>query len=304
MTLLSLTLVIFAGFVHAGWNFLAKSSGGDVRFVLLMTVAVAIIWAPLGVPYIWHEVPQYGLWQWTVLLLSAAVHIVYHVVLLRGYRKGELSVVYPLARGTAPLFTASAACLVLNENLGVLGWIGVASIVTGVVWTAGGPALVKKLLSSRTEDLPPEEVTRLKAGLGYGLLCGLIIASYSVLDGYAVKEANMTPVGMEYVSTLVRIPMTIALLMWLRRSEPLSMGGYFRRLRRPILIVGALSPVSYVLMLYASTLAPLSHVAPAREVSMLFAALFAGTLLGEKSSKARIAGAGCIAGGVTALAFA
>lgn len=304
MTILSISLVLLAAFVHAGWNVLAKSSRGDVRFVLLFTIVVAILWAPLGLPYAWREVPHYGGLQWVILLVSSVVHIAYHVVLLRGYRKGELSVVYPLARGTAPLFTAFAASLVLQENLGWLGWLGVAGIVTGVVTIAGGPALLKNLLRSRTEGLSPEDADKLRAGLLYGVLTGLIIASYSVLDGYAVKQAEMTPIGLEYVSTLLRIPMTLALLFWLRRTENLSMGGYFRQTRRAVLVVGALSPVPYVLMLYAATMAPLSMVAPAREVSMLFAALFAGSLLGESRSLSRLAGAGCIASGVAALSFA
>lgn len=304
MTFLSFSLVILAAFIHAGWNFLAKSSGGDVRFVLLMSVAVVVLWAPLGMPVALQEMPSYGPWQWAIVVASAALHVAYHIFLLRGYRKGELTVVYPLARGTAPLLTALAASIVLQENLGLLGWLGVGGIVIGVVTTAGGPALLHKLFNSRTEAQPSEENDRLRAGLAYGVLSGLTIAAYSVVDGYGVKRADMTPIGLEYVSTLVRVPVTLLLLLWLRRTESLSMGGYFKRLRRPILIVGALSPVPYVLMLYASTMAPLSFVAPAREVSMLFAALFAGTLLGERSSKSRIAGIGCIAGGVTALAFA
>lgn len=303
MSLLPLSLILVAALIHAGWNLLAKRSGGDVRFALISAVAVAVLWAPVGVWQAWGALPGFGGLQWSLVTASAALHVAYYVTLLRGYRHGDLTVVYPLARGTGPLLTALGATLGFGETLGVRGWAGVLGIVGGVVLIAGGPGLLRALRRVPGAGLGADERQRLKAGLGYGALTGLFIAGYSLVDGYAVQHAGVSPIVVDYVGTLLRIPMTLALLLWLRRSEPLSMGGYWRRMGRTALLIGAISPVAYVLVLYAATMAPLSQVAPAREVSMLFAALLGGSLLGERDRAVRLLGAACIAGGVVALAW-
>jgi drug/metabolite transporter (DMT)-like permease len=225
---------------------------------------------------------------------------VYFVTLLRGYRLGDLSVVYPLARGTGPLITAFVATTFLDEALGVVGWAGVLGIVGGIMIIAGGPALLK---SMRGGSHSRHDLMRLRAGVGYGLVTGAFIAAYTVVDGYAVKHAGMSPVLVDYLSNVVRLPLT-ALLIWaIRQREPLPLLAYAKQMWRPALAIGALSPIAYVLVLYAVAMAPLSQVAPVREVSMLFAAFLGGSQLGEHNRRARLFGAACIAGGVVAIAL-
>jgi drug/metabolite transporter (DMT)-like permease len=298
MSALPLSLVLVAALIHATWNLVAKKAGGDIRFALLTCITLAIVWAPLGIWFIWQQAGAFGWLQWSLIFVSGAVHLIYYLTLLRGYRLGDLSVVYPLARGSGPLLTALVATSFFGESLRLLGWLGVLSIVGGIVLIAGGPALIRAFHSKDQSD---KTHAALRAGVIYGLLTGLFIAVYTLVDGYSVKHAGISPVLVDYLGNLARMPLVIAILLFVRSREKLSMGGYVRQMWKPALLVGAISPVSYVMVLYAATMAPLSQVAPARELSMLFAALFGGRLLGERDAGMRLLGAACIAVGVIAL---
>jgi drug/metabolite transporter (DMT)-like permease len=290
MPLSALALVVLAGFIHACWNIAAKKAGGDVRFVAFTSVVLMVFWAPVGLWVGWQQVPAWGLLEWALVLASALLHIVYFIVLLRGYRQADLTVVYPLARGTGPLLSSMVAIFFLGEQISALGLVGILGVVGGVFLIAGGPGLWKA-----AQD--PQQQARVRTGIFYGGITGLFIASYTVVDGYAVKVALMSPILVDYFGNLVRL---VFLTPTLLRDRP-AVWALWLQQRRYALIVGIFSPVSYVLVLYALQVAPLSHVAPAREVSMLFAALLGGHLLGEKDRGPRIAGAALIAAGVMAL---
>jgi drug/metabolite transporter (DMT)-like permease len=290
MPLSALALVVLAGFIHACWNIAAKKAGGDVRFVAFTSVVLMVFWAPVGLWVGWQQVPAWGLLEWALVLASALLHIVYFIVLLRGYRQADLTVVYPLARGSGPLLSSMVAIFFLGEQISALGLIGILGVVGGVFLIAGGPGLWKA-----AQD--PQQQARVRTGIFYGGITGLFIASYTVVDGYAVKVALMSPILVDYFGNLVRL---FFLTPTLLRDRP-AVWALWLQQRRYALIVGIFSPVSYVLVLYALKVAPLSHVAPAREVSMLFAALLGGHLLGEKDRGPRIAGAALIAAGVMAL---
>jgi drug/metabolite transporter (DMT)-like permease len=169
---------------------------------------------------------------------------------------------------------------------------GIAGVVGGVFLVAGGPSLWH-----RSHD--PEARRRLHKGMVYGLLTGAFIAAYTVVDGYAVKVVLISPILVDYMGAVLRI---FVLAPSVARDLPTAR-SHWRAQWKFALFVGIISPVSYVLVLYAMQSAPLSHVAPAREVSMLFAALIGGQLLGEGDRWLRLLGAGCIAAGVMALAL-
>jgi len=290
MPLSALALVVLAGFIHASWNIAAKKADGDVRFVAFTALVLMVFWAPVGVWVGWQQVPLWGVIEWALVLASALIHVGYFIVLLRGYRKADLTVVYPLARGSGPLLSSMVAIVFLGEQISALGLVGILAVVCGVFLIAGGPGLWKA-----AND--PQQQARVRTGIFYGAITGLFIASYTVIDGYAVKVALMSPILVDYVGNLLRL---MFLLPTLLRERPV-VAQMWRKQRRYALIVGIFSPVSYVLVLYAMQVAPLSHVAPAREVSMLFAALLGGHLLGEKDRGQRILGAALIAMGVMAL---
>ena len=290
MPLSALALVVLAGFIHASWNIAAKKADGDVRFVAFTALVLMVFWAPVGVWVGWQQVPLWGAMEWALVLASALIHVGYFIVLLRGYKKADLTVVYPLARGSGPLLSSMVAIVFLGEQISALGLAGILGVVGGVFLIAGGPGLWKA-----AHD--PLQQARVRTGIFYGASTGLFIASYTVIDGYAVKVALMSPILVDYVGNLLRL---VVLLPTLLRERPV-VAQMWREQRRYALIVGIFSPVSYVLVLYAMQVAPLSHVAPAREVSMLFAALLGGHLLGEKDRGPRILGAALIAMGVMAL---
>lgn len=292
MSLQAFALIILAGLIHACWNIAAKKAGGDARFAFFTSALMMFIWAPLGWWMGRDVVPGWGRMEWGFVVASGLLHVGYYVILLRGYRKADLTVVYPLARGSGPLLSSLVAITLLGERISALGVFGIAGVVGGVFLIAGGPALLRA-----AHD--PAARQRVHAGIFYGVLTGVFIASYTVVDGYAVKVLLMSPILVDYMGNFVRVGV-LAPTVLRDRATALRL---WRLQWRFALLVAAVSPVAYVLVLYAMKEAPLSHVAPAREVSMLFAALIGGHLLGEGDRLARIAGAVLIAAGVTALAL-
>jgi drug/metabolite transporter (DMT)-like permease len=288
----ALALVLLAGLIHASWNIAAKKAGGDARFAAFTGFVLMVFWAPLGLWLGWQQVPLWGRTEWVFIGASGVLHLVYYLTLLRGYRKADLTVVYPLARGSGPLLSSLAAIVLLGEQISALGAAGIAGVVGGVFLVAGGPGLMRA-----THD--PAGRARVMRGLRYGLLTGVFIASYTVVDGYAVKVLLMSPILLDYFGNFVRLAFVVPAVL---RDRPAAV-ALWRRQWKHALLVGIVSPVSYVLVLYAMQVAPLSHVAPAREVSMLFAALLGGHLLGEGDRALRLAGAALIAIGVMALAL-
>jgi len=291
MPALSLALVVLAGLIHAVWNITAKKAAGDARFATFTGLLMAVIWAPLGIWLGWDVLPTWGAAEWGFVAASGIVHVLYYIALLRGYRKADLTVVYPLARGSGPLLSSLVAIVLLGEQITALGMTGICAVVVGVFFIAGGPGLFRV-----AHD--PAKHAAVRAGMLYGLLTGVFIASYTVIDGYAVKFLLMSPILLDYYGNFARL----VLLMPTVLRDRATAAQHWRRQWKHAVIVAFLSPIGYVLVLYAMKAAPLSHVAPAREVSMLFAALIGGQLLGERDRLARIAGASLIAFGVMALA--
>lgn len=288
----ALALVIFAGLIHASWNIAAKKAGGDVRFAAFTGAVMMLFWAPLGIWLGVEEIPRWGRIEWLLIAASALLHTLYYVTLLRGYRKADLTVVYPLARGSGPLLSSLVAITLLGEHLSALGALGIVGVVGGVFLIAGGPSLWR----ARQDPLQRK---RLHKGMVYGLLTGVFIASYTVIDGYAVKFVLMSPILLDYIGNLFRMVLLVPAVL---RDRTEARRHWLLQWKYAV-FVGIISPVSYVLVLYAVKVAPLSHVAPAREVSMLFAALLGGQLLGEGDRLPRLLGAALIAVGVMALAL-
>jgi drug/metabolite transporter (DMT)-like permease len=263
-----------------------------VRFATFTGLVMMVFWAPLGLWLGIDQVPGWGRAEWLLVGTSAVLHTLYYIVLLRGYRKADLTVVYPLARGSGPLLSSMAAIFFLGEQISTLGAAGIAGVVVGVFLIAGGPGLWRA-----THD--PERRKRIHKGMLYGVITGVFIASYTVVDGYAVKFLLMSPILLDYMGNLLRL---VVLVPTVVRDMPAAAILWQRQWKYAV-FVGIISPVSYVLVLYAMQTAPLSHVAPAREISMLFAALLGGQLLGEGDRALRLLGAAFIGAGVMALAI-
>ncbi len=292
MPLSAFALILLAGVIHASWNIAAKKANGDSRFAFQSGVFMAVVWAPVGITLGWSVVPTWGTKEWAFIVLSGVLHVFYYVVLLRGYRKSDLTVVYPLARGSGPLLSSLVAILFLGEKISLVGVAGIFGVVLGVFLVAGGPRLFHK-------KHDPVQRERVQKGLRYGVLTGAFIAAYTITDSYAVKFLAMSPILLDYMSNFVRL----VLLLPAALQDRATTSRMWREQWKYALLVAAISPVSYVLVLYAVQQAPISHVAPAREVSMLFAALIGGHLLREGDRMLRLLGALFIAAGVIALAL-
>ncbi len=289
---IALALVLTAALLHALWNIAAKKAGGNHHLALLSVVMTVALWAPVALWFGVDEWRRWGLIEWAALGASALVHVLYFTVLLTGYRKADLTVVYPVARGSGPLLACVGAVLALGETITLLGGIGIVAVCGGVFMIAGGPRLF------RGGDGAAHQ--KALAGVRWGALTGALIAGYTVIDGYAVKVLLIGPVLVDYVGNVLRVPI-------LAPAAVRDWHGFVEASRtqwKHALVVAVLGPLAYILVLYAVKMAPLSHVAPAREVSMLFAALIGGRLLGEGDRALRLFGAAFIAIGVIALATA
>lgn len=292
MTASALALVVLAGLIHATWNIVAKKAGGDVRFAAFTALLLALLWAPLGIWLGWEVVPTWGRVEWALVIASGILHVLYYITLLRGYRNADLTVVYPLARGAGPLLSSLVAILLFGERVTLPGIAGMVAVVAGVFFVAGGRRLL------RAADAPAGHA-RTRAGLLYGVVTGVFIASYTLVDAYAVKFVLMSPILLDYYGNFVRLALIAPSVL----RDRVTAARHWRAQWKAALIVAAISPLAYVLVLYAMRMSPVSHVAPAREVSMLFAALIGGQLLGERDRIARTAGAALIALGIMALAL-
>jgi drug/metabolite transporter (DMT)-like permease len=289
---IALALVLTAALLHALWNISAKKAGGNHHFALLSVLMTVVLWAPVALWFGVDEWRRWGLIEWAALGASALVHVLYFTVLLTGYRKADLTVVYPVARGSGPLLASVGAVLLLGETITLLGGLGIVAVCGGVFMIAGGPRLFRG-----GDDAAHHKAL---SGVRWGALTGALIAGYTLIDGYAVKVLLIGPVLVDYVGNVLRVPI-------LAPAAVRDWHGFVEASRlqwKHALVVAVLGPLAYIFVLYAVKMAPLSHVAPAREVSMLFAALIGGRLLGEGDRALRLVGAAFIAMGVIALATA
>jgi drug/metabolite transporter (DMT)-like permease len=293
MNATALSLVLVAAVVHAAWNLAAKRiSSGGTQFVWLYYTVSAVVLLPVTVVLLVVE-PQRPQWSWLVAALGTSVlHVVYGIVLQRGYRVGDLSVVYPVARGTGPLLSVLAAVLVLGERPGPLGLLGAFLVIAGVlVISTGGRGDAAR---------DPAAAKARRAGIGYGVLTGAAIAGYTLWDARSVTGVGVPPVvyfGLGSVlQSLLLAPGALG-----ARDE---VSRIWRDQRREVLVVALLSPLAYILVLFALTMAPVSLVAPARELSIVLGGLAAWLVLGERDAVRRLAGSVIVLSGIAAIAVA
>ena len=178
MTPTALFLVILAAFVHASWNILLKNVRGGLSFIWFVDILQGIVFAPWIVWILWFERPLLGWAEWVCIVGSAVIHIAYYFFLQRGYRLGDISLVYPIARGSGPMLSSMIAILFLQERPGVLGVFGIIAIGVGIFFLAGG--------------LRWNSNANMRAAIFAGLLTGVTIACYTVWDKYAVSVVRVS----------------------------------------------------------------------------------------------------------------
>jgi drug/metabolite transporter (DMT)-like permease len=285
MTALALSLILAAAVVHASWNYFLKRSGGGTVFVWLFASLSALIYAPLAAGIIWWEKPIFGWVHYALMFASAAIHTAYYLLLDRGYRSGDLSIVYPIARGSGPLITVLCAVLLLGERPSALAVTGALLIGGGAVALTGDP---RKLRTSGNLH-----------AVGFAFLTGCMIASYTLVDKVAVWAYLIPPLVQDWAANLGRV----ALMTPMALKRKAEIGPTWRRARKEIVLVAVLCPLSYILVLTAMVSTPVSYVAPAREISILVAALMGTQLLAEGDAGRRLAAAGAMVAGIVCLAL-
>lgn len=287
MSIYALSLVLTAALLHAGWNYLLKKCGGGIGVLTLSAIVATTVLTPFSLFLILANNFAFTPLMIGVIAGSGALHLIYFLLLDRAYRSGgDLSVVYPLARATGPLLTIVVATMIFGERMSALALGGAVLIGISALVLTGNPA---KLLSRQAST-----------GAGFALLCGCMIASYTVWDKQAVAVLLIPPVVFDWGANLSRIAMLTPLAM---RREPGAIGRAWTEHRKTVIAIGVLSPLSYILVLTAMVFTPVSYVAPARELSILFAALLGAHVLKEGDATRRTIAAFGMVLGVSGLAL-
>ena len=250
----------------------------------LYSAVSLLLWAPAVTYVLLQPRLPYGLWQYLALAGTAVLHLLYSQSLQAGYRVADLSLVYPVARGSGPLLSFAGAALLFGERPGPLALAGLLLIIAGIV-------LIADLHHSLRRGALP--------GLVWGALTGACIAGYTLNDGWAVKMLGISPFVIDFAGNSFRV----MVLSRQALSDRPELRREWRAYRRPVLTVAALGPLGYLLVLFAMRRAPISHVAPARELATLVGTWFGARLLGERAAAQRLAGALCIVAGVVSLAL-
>src|SRR5215467_11354742 len=263
--------VLFAAACHAAWNATIKRGLDPLTTTVAISIGAALV-ALACVPVV--GLPAPGAWPW--LIASVAIHLVYFAVLIESYRWGDLGQVYPIARGSAPLMTAAATTAFVGENLGLVGWSGIALVVAGVL-----------LLSLRGgRDLTGID----RKAVGFALFTAISICAYSVVDGIGARRAEGA--NAYSAALFVGIGPVMALYALARRGrEAMADAASFWRSG---LTGGALQLGSYGIAIWAMTVVPIAIVATLRETSVLFGAVIAVLVLKEPLLASRMAAAALI----------
>lgn len=271
--------VLLAALLHASWNAMIK--GG--RDVLMDTAAIVVGAGLVAVPFAF-VVPLPDPASWPYILASIVTHLAYYFFMVSAYRSGDLSLVYPLMRGVAPLLTGMLAIVWMHEWPGALGWIGMLLISAGVIALAFRPAGLGVLHGHGR-------------AVAFALANAVVIAVYTIIDGSGARLAGNAWSYIAWLFLLDTLPFTFFLLAT-RRQEFLA--ALAERQRRGLL-GGGLSAAAYAISVWAMTKAPVALVASLRETSVLFATLIGARLLKEHLTPRRWAGVAAVAAGVIAL---
>jgi drug/metabolite transporter (DMT)-like permease len=271
-----LALVLLAAVLHASWNALVKV-GGDpfVRLAVLNVVS-----GLCALPLLFLVAPPAAA-SWPYLGGSVAIHVVYNLTLAYGYRCGDLSHVYPIARGIAPPLVALGAWLMAGENPGAVGVLAILVISAAIASLAFGPGW-------RLGPLRP---------VWFALATGLGIAGYTICDGFGGRAAGDVLGYIAWLFVLDAVPFGLIVAFWRRHdltSQLRASGG------APVL-GGVLALAAYGLVIWAMSQAPMASVSALRETSVIIAALIGTRLLREPFGRRRVVAASVVALGVILL---
>ena len=285
MTGFALTLILGAAVIHATWNLINKQASGHATFTWIVAVLSALFYAPATIAMIEIWQLKFSFVEVGMIAGSAALHTGYFLLLNQAYRIGDLSLVYPLARGTGPLLSTLAAILFLGERPSAIALIGALLIIGGVMVLAGN-------------------FTRLcqdgaRTAVGYALITGLFIAGYTLWDKQAVSRFAIMPMVLDWGANVGRAILLTPFALHYSEAAVIE----WREHKWEAIAVAILIPLSYILVLTAMSFTPVSYVAPAREISILIGTALGARLLAEGDARRRLAAASAMVLGIVGLAL-
>ena len=292
-------LILVAAVAHASWNLFSKQASvtGAVSFIWLVSVTATALYAPVIAIDVIVTRPHLSGLSWIFLAGTGVLQAAYFLFLQRGYRLGDLSLVYPIGRGTGALLAALAGIFLLGERPGPVAIAGIGCIVAGIIVIGipgrAGSAVPATAAGTARPALSPARAT------AFALLTGAFIASYTLWDKYAVGTLRTPPLLQGFAAFPI---------MALVFAVPAAHAGdrtarVWRDYRPQVIGAAVLAPFAYILVLVALSFTAVAAVAPAREVSVLFGVLLGRRLLGEGNLARRVAAAAAIVVGIVAIAI-
>ena len=273
-------MVLAAAVMHASWNALVKSAADKVVMQALVML-VSGVPALVLLPFLPLPAPE----SWPFLVTSLLLHGIYYVTLANAYRLGDLSQVYPIARGASPIMIALGAWAFAGEALRPLELVGVGVVSLGIMSLAT-PGRVARDGETRA--------------IGFALATSVTIALYSIADGMGVRRAGEP---LAYIAWLLALdaPPLLLVTLWLRRGRIAASFG--AQLGRGI-VGGLIAGLGYGIVIWAMAHAPIAHVSALRETSVILAAVIGTLVLGEPFGRRRVAAAALVAIGSVILQVA
>jgi len=290
VTTLALILVLLSAVAHATWNFLAKRATNQEVFIWWVLISISVLLLPLAAILIWRYPISYP--GWWFISGTVVLHSLYFVFLGRSYTYADLSLVYPVARGTGPALVPVIGVLLLKEIITTLAIVGIISVVLGI-FTVYWWGQFQKVFHD------PFRFFR-EAGARYALFTGLVIAVYSVWDKMGVSYVN----PFLYMYFLV-LGSTLFLTPYVCRIHGTkAIRIEMKRKTGSIIMSGLLMFIAYGLILFALQFSRVSYIAPAREVGIVIGVLFGTLMLGEPFGKGRVLGSCLIVFGLVLISLA
>lgn len=273
---LAIAAALLSALIHASWN--AALKGGTDRVTDSFLIAVGGLGAGLIIIALMGAPPAAA---WPYLGLTVCIHLLYWFTLFKGYDAGDMSHVYTLSRGMAPMLVAVGAALTASEIPQPLKMLGIALVSLGVFAVGASPH------------------APLKATL-WAVAIGLCIASYSLVDALGARATGNAVLFIGWSMALMSVPMA-AFAVWRKGAVPLLRSAAIAPWRG--IGIGVISFAGYGLVLWAQTFAPIAQVTALRETSVVWGALIAFVFLRERLGARRWAGAAVVAAGAGLIAF-
>ncbi len=292
MTSLALILVVVSALGHSSWNYLTKSSTHKIVFLWMMLIASGLIY---GIPF-WYRLRLYPIpaGGWKYVLATCIIHSLYFSLLGMAYRKGHLSTVYPVARGTAPVLVPILAPILLGvgERPSALGGMGIALVVVGIQ-VVGLPGFSRPALKQFWHDL-------VRGPVGLAFLTGLMTTFYTLVDRQGVQHID------PFVYIYLQMVVTAFFLMpWMVSRKRAEIKHEWKANKWRAGAVGLLCVGAYGIILWVMTLpVKVSYITAGRECSILFSSLLGVVLLNEPRGFQKLMGAAVIVSGILCIAFA